>query len=60
VPAHREIHRCGNEESWWQNTKIDPFAAARTLWLRTHPLARPELASNKVANPEKISDRAKP
>jgi hypothetical protein len=26
---HREIHRCGNEGSWWRNTGIDPLAAAR-------------------------------
>jgi hypothetical protein len=35
---HREIHRCGNEESWWQRSGMDPLAAARTLWLETHPL----------------------
>jgi ERF superfamily protein len=34
---HREIHRYGNEEEWWHKTKIDPLAAARTLWLQTHP-----------------------
>jgi hypothetical protein len=37
---HREVHRCGNEEHWWRNTKLDPLAAARTLWLQTHPLPR--------------------
>jgi ERF superfamily protein len=36
---HREIHRCGDEESWWQNTGLDSMAAARTLWLETHPLS---------------------
>jgi hypothetical protein len=35
---HREIHRCGDEGSWWQNSTIDPLAAARTLWLETHPV----------------------
>jgi ERF superfamily len=35
---HREIHRCGDEGAWWQNAGIDPLAAARTLWLKTHPL----------------------
>jgi len=47
---HREIHRCGNEGSWWRNTGIDPLAAARTLWLETHPLARAEAtaASNEA------------
>ena len=39
---HREIHRCGDEGSWWQNTGIDPLAAARALWLETHPLLRAE------------------
>jgi hypothetical protein len=37
---HREVHRCGNEGSWWRKTGIDPLAAARTLWLETHPLPR--------------------
>jgi hypothetical protein len=35
---HREVHRCGDEGSWWRNTGIDPLAAARALWLETHPL----------------------
>jgi hypothetical protein len=35
---HREIHHCGDECSWWGNTGIDPLAAARALWLETHPL----------------------
>ena len=39
---HREIHRCGDEESWWRNTRIDALAAARALWLETHPLPRGE------------------
>ena len=45
-----EIHRCGNEGSWWRNTGIDPLAAARTLWLKTHPLAIAEAtaASNEA------------
>jgi hypothetical protein len=35
---HREIHRCGNEAAWWAKTGIDAAAAARVLWLETHPL----------------------
>ncbi|MGA8694600.1 MAG: ERF family protein [Xanthobacteraceae bacterium] len=42
---HREIHRCGNEESWWQNRGIDPQMAARALWLETHPLPRAEASA---------------
>jgi hypothetical protein len=39
---HREIHRCGDEGSWWQNTGIDPLASARALWLETHSPPRAE------------------
>jgi ERF superfamily len=35
---HREVHRCGNEAAWWNKTGIDATAAARVLWLKTHPL----------------------
>jgi hypothetical protein len=46
---HREVHRCGNEDSWWGNTGIDPLAAARALWLETHPLSRAEaIATNEA------------
>jgi hypothetical protein len=37
---HREIHRCGDEGLWWRNTGVEPLAAARALWLETHPLPR--------------------
>jgi hypothetical protein len=48
---HRVIHRSGNEGLWWRNTGIDPLAAARTLWLETHPLLRAEAtpANNEAA-----------
>jgi hypothetical protein len=53
---HREIHRCGNEESWWQSTKIDPLAASRALWLQTHPLPLAEpTTNNEVVNSDKGS-----
>jgi hypothetical protein len=35
---HREVHRCGDEAAWWKRTSMDPSAAARVLWLKTHPL----------------------
>jgi hypothetical protein len=35
---HRELHRHGDEAAWWQKIGIDPFAAARALWLQTRPL----------------------
>jgi hypothetical protein len=35
---HREVHRCGDEAAWWNKVGIDATAAARALWLKTHPL----------------------
>ena len=35
---HREVHRSGDEASWWSKAGIDPVGAARTLWTQTHPL----------------------
>ena len=50
---HREIHRCGDEGSWWRNTGIDPLAAARTLWLETHPLPKAEATAASTTVPER-------
>jgi hypothetical protein len=47
---HRELHRCGDEGSWWQTTGIDPLTVAGALWLETHPLRRVEdTATNGMA-----------
>ena len=35
---HREVHRSGDEASWWSKGGIDPIDSARTLWTETHPL----------------------
>ena len=35
---HRDVHRCGDEAAWWEKAGIVPSAAARTLWLKTHPI----------------------
>jgi hypothetical protein len=50
---HHEIHRCGSEGSWWQNTGTDPLVAARTLWLETHPLLRAEATAANTTTPER-------
>jgi hypothetical protein len=48
---HREVHRCGDETAWWSNIGIDAAAAARTLWLKTHPLPSPvDAAGSKPRN----------
>jgi hypothetical protein len=44
---HREVHRCADETAWWRKSGIDPLAAARALWLKTHPL--PKSKSNEKA-----------
>ena len=54
---HREIHRCGDESSWWGNTGIDPLAAARTLWLETHPLPRPEATTGDNGTAVQCADK---
>jgi ERF superfamily len=55
---HREIHRCGDEESWWRKTGLDPLAGARTLWLESHPLPRPEASATKREATDEISRAA--
>jgi hypothetical protein len=35
---HREVHRSSDEAVWWRNIGIDPIVAARSLWLKSHPL----------------------
>ena len=42
---HREVHRCGDETAWWRRTGTDAIAAARALWLKTHPLPNAVLAA---------------
>jgi len=32
---HREVHRHGDEASWWTALKIDPMPLALALWRRT-------------------------
>jgi ERF superfamily protein len=48
---HREVHRCGDEAAWWHKTGIDASAAARVLWLKSHPLAIGQAASKLQTEP---------
>jgi hypothetical protein len=61
---HREVHRCGDETAWWRGKGIDPTVAARTLWLKSHPLpadfgarrggsAAPDLSSRRAGEKAK-------
>jgi ERF superfamily len=38
---HREIHRRGNEETWWEEVKINPLEVAQRLWRETRDRDRP-------------------
>ena len=35
---HRELHRAGNEVTWWGRFGIDPMPMAYKFWTETHPL----------------------
>jgi hypothetical protein len=35
---HREVHRYGDETTWWANVGVEPLRAANALWRETHPL----------------------
>ena len=43
---HREVHRSGDEASWWSKGGIDAMGAARTLWTQTHPIRSVAEATN--------------
>ena len=53
---HREIHRCSDEAAWWSKAGIDPTIAARSLWLKTHPLSRPDSFSSSGVGDSKIQN----
>ena len=52
---HREVHRHGDEQAWWRTSEIDPTAAARALWLETHPLSTAPTAADST---DSTKDRA--
>ena len=57
---HREIHRSGDEASWWERAGIDPVAIARQLWTQTHPVPGSTEGTNAdVAGPT-IPEAAEP
>jgi hypothetical protein len=57
---HREVHRCGDEAAWWRKAGIDPTIAARLLWLKTHPLSRPDNFSSADVGDRKIQNELNP
>jgi hypothetical protein len=47
---HREVHRCGDEATWWIKAGIDPNETARVLWLKSRPLPSAIDAGSKLQN----------
>ena len=47
---HREVHRSGDEASWWSKAGIDPIGAARALWTR-------RISSGRSLKPRTLSTR---
>ena len=45
---HRELHRYGDEASWWAAINIDPLPVALKLWRRSRPF---ELTQNSPLDP---------
>ena len=42
---HRELHRYGDEVSWWAGVSIDPLPIALELWRRSRPTELPKTQS---------------
>ena len=58
---HRELHRHGDEMAWWRKIAVDPIAAARALWLETHPMlaATSEMMSTRNTAGQALEPRKK-
>ena len=55
---HREVHRCGDEAAWWDKAGIDPTAAARSLWLKSHPFPSQWMRPGSNCQRKPILERA--
>jgi hypothetical protein len=53
---HRELHRAGNETSWWTTKGVDAMGVARKLWIETHPVrALAKATSSEITRPSPAS-----
>jgi hypothetical protein len=44
---HRELHRRGDERTWWQHLNVDPLDTAQRLWRATHQEAQASVADGQ-------------
>ena len=57
---HRELHRAGDEVSWWARFGIDPIAIADKLWSQTHPVPMSDATAgvdNGMSGPQGSEDQ---
>jgi hypothetical protein len=48
---HRELHRQGDEWSWWNKANIDPMPIALRFWQQTQGISQTDSGSQKSQNP---------
>ena len=53
---HRELHRSGDEATWWQKLNIDPLPVALRLWQQTR-LNGNELAPSENITPSQAAQK---
>jgi hypothetical protein len=49
---HRDLHRRGKENSWWEERGIDPLPIAEKLWMTTHAAAPTSSADTSAVGRE--------
>ena len=52
---HRELHRRGDERTWWAEHEIEPLAVAANLWGQTRKATPAVEATSDVQRPAKIN-----
>jgi len=57
---HRELHRSGDEATWWEKHGIDPTLTARALWLESHPLPEIGVSTATTTHHPAVTDRDLP
>ncbi len=45
---HRELHKRGDERSWWQQHGIEPLKVAAGLWAKTHTFESARVADGAI------------
>jgi hypothetical protein len=53
---HRDLHKRGNERSWWEGQDIDPLPIAANLWLKSQADSVMEIA-NGHGKPTELNGR---